>query len=338
MELWWDGKYVDENTSRCYDNAIRIVKSNGTIGATDKSNGAAWFGDCGLPDDIVAPYVTYGSPTDLWGETWTAADINSANFGTALSARRNYFSGSWVLVDAVNITVYYTPPSSFNSISITFGSSSGTITVTPNNSCTSTLAVTVNPEKYVFVTAATTYTVFTIAESDAECQKQATAAGLPGSYKSWMGSGWVNNVSNPPGFTCGWKKKDGTMVANNWADLTDFTLLSPINMDANGNIINDVVWTGQNAQGLPITPGFAGASDCYGWAAYSGVGADNYGGIAGYSYTTDATWSEAYNPWYHMCNSDANWGCGYLSCCDPPDCTDNSCPFPIQHMHYCFQQ
>ena len=59
------------------DVAMRIVK-NGTIGATDRSNAAFW--------PTAAGAQTYGSAADLWGNTWTVADINAANFGAAISA------------------------------------------------------------------------------------------------------------------------------------------------------------------------------------------------------------------------------------------------------------
>ncbi|MDD5751094.1 MAG: Hint domain-containing protein [Candidatus Peribacteraceae bacterium] len=61
-----------------YDYRIRIMKG-GVIGATDKSSPDAW------PTGSFA-YVTHGSETELWGETWTADDINASNFGIAVSA------------------------------------------------------------------------------------------------------------------------------------------------------------------------------------------------------------------------------------------------------------
>src|SRR5213075_329680 len=34
-------------------------------------------------------YKTYGSSSDLWGATWTASDINSANFGLKFASLNN---------------------------------------------------------------------------------------------------------------------------------------------------------------------------------------------------------------------------------------------------------
>src|SRR3989338_6867559 len=89
------------------DNAVRIVKA-GTIGATDNSNTTFW----------VAPaseaFVSYGVVADLWGEVWTATDINSANFGAAISAKNVKVSGGGANedadVDSVRITITYTLP------------------------------------------------------------------------------------------------------------------------------------------------------------------------------------------------------------------------------------
>jgi cysteine-rich repeat protein len=79
-----------------FDNAVRIVEG-GAIGTNDHSLGM-WPGA-----DTV---VTYGSPSDLWGETWTPADINGAGFGAAISAHDSV-SGVLARVDEIAITVFY---------------------------------------------------------------------------------------------------------------------------------------------------------------------------------------------------------------------------------------
>lgn len=80
-----------------YDLRARIVKADGTIGTTDKAQVASW--------PTVEAYETYGGATDLWGETWTAEDINDADFGFALSAQAS--SGHTLSIDHIRITVYY---------------------------------------------------------------------------------------------------------------------------------------------------------------------------------------------------------------------------------------
>lgn len=77
------------------DSRARIVKS-GLIGATERALGGTW-----PTTDAV---VTYGSDSDLWGEVWTVADINSAASGFALSATDGVDSAA---VDAISMTVFY---------------------------------------------------------------------------------------------------------------------------------------------------------------------------------------------------------------------------------------
>ncbi len=60
------------------DNSVNIIKSNGSLGSVSKASGTSW-----LTGDV---YASYGSSSDLWGETWTPADINNPNFGLAFSA------------------------------------------------------------------------------------------------------------------------------------------------------------------------------------------------------------------------------------------------------------
>jgi hypothetical protein len=84
------------------DIKARIVKSDGTIGTTDRSN-------VGIEWPTTDTYITYGSSSDLWGETWTYSDINNSNFGFALQITGDASSGTaQARVDHIRITVYYT--------------------------------------------------------------------------------------------------------------------------------------------------------------------------------------------------------------------------------------
>jgi cysteine-rich repeat protein len=91
-------KQVSASGQIAHDKAVRIVKG-GTIGATDRSDANAW------PTPTPPPTV-YGGPTDLWGESWTAADINASGFGVAISAKDSV-SGALAQVDSFAITVFY---------------------------------------------------------------------------------------------------------------------------------------------------------------------------------------------------------------------------------------
>lgn len=80
----------------------RIIKG-GLTSSTDVSLGSEWTNP--------KSRVLFGSAVSLWGETWTPADINSSNFGFAMSAvGYNGPSGTdpTAQVDHIRITVYYT--------------------------------------------------------------------------------------------------------------------------------------------------------------------------------------------------------------------------------------
>jgi hypothetical protein len=85
------------------DYSVKIVKNN-IITGTDKSTLA-------LINQGTFANRTYGSSTDLWGTTWTVADINNSNFGIAYSAELSTSPKGAISVDVRNlrITVHYTP-------------------------------------------------------------------------------------------------------------------------------------------------------------------------------------------------------------------------------------
>ncbi|MDD5738513.1 MAG: hypothetical protein PHY72_01095 [Candidatus Pacebacteria bacterium] len=89
------------NGSRIKDYQVRIIKG-GAIGAINRAISSWW----GTSDT----YATYGSSSDLWGESWTYSDINDANFGVAISAYKNTAAGGVITasIDHIRITVAYT--------------------------------------------------------------------------------------------------------------------------------------------------------------------------------------------------------------------------------------
>lgn len=90
------------DTGSASEYAIKIVKASGTIGTTNKATEGATF-----PGSYE--YKSYGGSSDLWGETWTAEDINNSNFGVVFAVENTTTSFSTnVYVDHIRITVYYT--------------------------------------------------------------------------------------------------------------------------------------------------------------------------------------------------------------------------------------
>lgn len=78
------------------DARARIVKGN-VVGTAERALPGFW--------PTVDTVANYGSSIDLWGTTWTPADINSNGFGFALSATDNIDTAA---VDSISITVHYT--------------------------------------------------------------------------------------------------------------------------------------------------------------------------------------------------------------------------------------
>ncbi len=95
-------------TVRFRDNEVKLVKAGTIVGSNKANAGVDW------PSAEAA--FTYGTTTDLWGTTWTAADINNANFGAVLSGLNATGSGLTYTghVDYMQITVTYTLPGTLN--------------------------------------------------------------------------------------------------------------------------------------------------------------------------------------------------------------------------------
>lgn len=105
------------------DERVRIIKSNGSIGTTDKSSVGVW--------STSATSVTYGGSTELWGETWTAADINSSTFGLALQVEMTAAAVAQAGVDSISMKIYYSVAPNFTTSSPIYLSDAGGATSTP---------------------------------------------------------------------------------------------------------------------------------------------------------------------------------------------------------------
>ncbi|KKK68280.1 hypothetical protein LCGC14_2945630, partial [marine sediment metagenome] len=63
------------------DSEVKVVKSDGTIGSTNKADTVTRW-----PTPDSDTYISSGTNNDLWGEVWTAEDINDIDFGAVLAA------------------------------------------------------------------------------------------------------------------------------------------------------------------------------------------------------------------------------------------------------------
>ena len=89
-----------------HDQHIRLLKA-GVAHGNDKAAGDDWNWGGNYK------WGTYGGAADLWGGTWTPADVNGATFGGRVSCYR--FSGTTAIqawADCIRVTIYYTegPP------------------------------------------------------------------------------------------------------------------------------------------------------------------------------------------------------------------------------------
>lgn len=71
--------YTDDWDYTTVEQEVKIVKADGSIGTQNKASLSTW-GQTANPG-----YTSYGGAADLWGETWTAADINDADFGAVIN-------------------------------------------------------------------------------------------------------------------------------------------------------------------------------------------------------------------------------------------------------------
>lgn len=85
-----------------------ITDSNASLVLSGTNRGSNYAGSY-WPTTLT--YTSYGSSTDLWGTTWTPAQINNATFGAEISAYNNdELTARTASVDHIRITVYYTLP------------------------------------------------------------------------------------------------------------------------------------------------------------------------------------------------------------------------------------
>jgi hypothetical protein len=117
-----------------------------------------------------------------------------------------------------------------------------------------------------------------LAGADAKCQARAVAAALPGTYKAWLSDAAATPDTRFAKATIPYRLVDGTLVANNYADLTDGTLAAPINKTEAGlapptsdfcGPAKVMVWTSTSVAGLLLAPN----GTCTNWTSTATGGA-----------------------------------------------------------------
>jgi hypothetical protein len=81
------------------DKSVRVLKNGSSVGFDARQTGA-W------PTTLT--YATYGGPNDLWGTTWSPADLRASGFGVSIAAHYTDTAGNdRAHVDSVRVTIYY---------------------------------------------------------------------------------------------------------------------------------------------------------------------------------------------------------------------------------------
>jgi hypothetical protein len=149
----------------------------------------------------------------------------------------------------------------------------------------------------VFVTGTTQPAIFgSLTQADAACHTLALGAGLSGTFKAWLSDA---NGSPSTRFSKGageYRRLDGMIVAKSFSDLTDGSLLHPINVTETGAAAsstgNTYVYTGTKPDGTLVTidssdPDAAKGATCAGWTMQSDSAQVAYGNYS----SSDQSWS-----------------------------------------------
>lgn len=83
-----------------YDVLVQLSKDNSARIGDNKARNADVANSLGT-------VYTYGGATDLWGTTWTEAEVNSANFAVHIAAQSKNANAEF-FADFVRVTVHYT--------------------------------------------------------------------------------------------------------------------------------------------------------------------------------------------------------------------------------------
>ena len=100
-------KMISNPLPNIKDSVVQLLKAGVPVGA-NLANNLQW------PNTLT--YVNYGDSTNLWGTSWTPADINNANFGINLRVKNTDFA-QLAQYDHATLKVYYSLPSGTKEIS-----------------------------------------------------------------------------------------------------------------------------------------------------------------------------------------------------------------------------
>ena len=125
-----------------------------------------------------------------------------------------------------------------------------------------------------------------LAGADTTCTDVATLAGQTGTWTAWLSDSTTPAVDRIFDGGTRYQLINGTVIADNMADLLDGTLDAPILIDESGNEGGSKeVWTGTLADGT-----YPGVDTCSDWTTKDAAGR----GLIGRADKVDATWSSVF--------------------------------------------
>lgn len=141
------------------------------------------------------------------------------------------------------------------------------------------------PSKRIFVTPGTyPGNLNSLEGADGICQSEADHNGLGGTYKAWLSDVDSGPSSNFVRYRGDYITPTGIVVAHGWDDLTDGTLLNPINITSQSEEFITYVWTNTQVGGNIDTYD----THCANWTSNDASAA----GMVGHSNWIDSHWSE----------------------------------------------
>lgn len=158
---------------------------------------------------------------------------------------------------------------------------------------TATPIPTATPVKKVFVSgSAYNGNLGGLSGADAKCQSLANGASLSGTYKAWLSSSTISASSRLSHASVPYVLVDGTLIADNWADLitnkSGNYLANSIIKNQNGSIVLDqYAWTNTRPDGT-INYSLSSKYACSDWTSPL----KSYGGLLGEVSYKDVNWTQ----------------------------------------------
>jgi hypothetical protein len=220
---------------------------------------------------VVEGPVTINVLSNDSGHGLVVLDVGSASNGTTALAPGG-------------LKVIYTPDPFFSGVDTFTYTIRGTLDFTDS----ATVSVAVTQPKIAFVSSqAFTGDLGGLEGADNTCTQLASSAGLSGPYKAWLGDGYASPDTRFVRSTLAYKLINGTTIAQSYADLTDGTLLAPINVTESGEVIDEqLVWSGVRSDGTAVSS----IRNCDAWT--NDVNPSSPWADVGVVGRTDALWTD----------------------------------------------